>query len=257
MVARRVSCSTLPLLRPLSLELLTYNLFSFRALLMSAHSANRMLAKPPTHASSFEAPQLHSSIPLLLEGDFNIWFPLFSSSVAHEGPMHLSCLLCRRTCNLIPLVLRNPPNLPTHRCGAALDIILSTLPGRITVHSVHLHLSVAPWFASTCYVHVISTLPRPLCLPTLCPGCSASLRWQPLWWNDACHQALVARNGSWRDFRLSGSHEDQDRFRLLRQLSSFLQDPLLERVAWFCDVPLLPYLRALPSPHPPIPCCHS
>ena len=40
---------------------------------------------------------------------------------------------------------------------------------------------------------------------------------QPLWWNDACHHALVARNGSWRDFRRSGSPEDQARFHLLRQ----------------------------------------
>ena len=38
-----------------------------------------------------------------------------------------------------------------------------------------------------------------------------------LWWNDACYHALVARNGSWRDFRRSGSLEDQARFRLLRQ----------------------------------------
>ena len=34
---------------------------------------------------------------------------------------------------------------------------------------------------------------------------------------DACYHALVARNGSWRDFRRSGSHEDQARFRPLRQ----------------------------------------
>ena len=40
---------------------------------------------------------------------------------------------------------------------------------------------------------------------------------QPLWWNDAWYHALVARNGAWRDFRRSGSHEDQARFRFLRQ----------------------------------------
>ena len=27
---------------------------------------------------------------------------------------------------------------------------------------------------------------------------------QPLWWIDACYRALVARHGSWRDFRRSG-----------------------------------------------------
>ena len=36
------------------------------------------------------------------------------------------------------------------------------------------------------------------------PGSRSRTR-QPLWWNDACYHALVARNGSWRDFRRSGS----------------------------------------------------
>ena len=48
------------------------------------------------------------------------------------------------------------------------------------------------------------------------PG-SRPRRRQPLWWNDACYHALVAHNGSWRDFRRSGSPEDQARFRHLRQ----------------------------------------
>ena len=48
------------------------------------------------------------------------------------------------------------------------------------------------------------------------PGSRPRTR-QPLWWNDACYHALVARNGSWRDFRRSGSHEDQARIRLMRQ----------------------------------------
>ena len=39
----------------------------------------------------------------------------------------------------------------------------------------------------------------------------------PFWWNDACYHALVARKGSWRDFRRSGSLEDKARFRFLRQ----------------------------------------
>ena len=51
----------------------------------------------------------------------------------------------------------------------------------------------------------------------MCFTSLSSLAREPLWWNDACYHALVARNGSWRDFRRSGSHEDQARFRLLRQ----------------------------------------
>ena len=48
------------------------------------------------------------------------------------------------------------------------------------------------------------------------PGSHPRTR-QPLWWNDACCHDLVARNGSWRDFRRSGSLENQARFCLLRQ----------------------------------------
>ena len=49
------------------------------------------------------------------------------------------------------------------------------------------------------------------------PTVSRPRRRQPLWWNDACYHALVARNGSWRDFRHSESQEDQTRFRFMRQ----------------------------------------
>ena len=88
MVARRVSCSTLPLWRPLSLGPLTHSPFagaSSRALFVSAHSMRHMLAFPLTLASSSGTlaasvhlvSQLHSGTPLLLAGDSNIWFPFF------------------------------------------------------------------------------------------------------------------------------------------------------------------------------------
>ena len=80
------------------------------------------------------------------------------------------------------------------------------------------------------------------------PGSRPRTR-QPLWWNDACYHALVARNGSWRDFRHSGSPE---RLSTVSQHSSFLQDPLLERVAWLCDVPLSPCSQARMLSHGPL-----
>ena len=67
---------------------------------------------------------------------------------------------------------------------------------------------------------------------------------QLLWWNDACYHAFVARNGSWSDFRALAHIR-------IRQHSLFLQDPLLERVAWFCDVPLPPCSQACVLSHPP------
>ena len=44
-----------------------------------------------------------------------------------------------------------------------------------------------------------------------------SRRRQPRWWNDACHHALIARNGSWRDFRRSGSEDDRVSFHHMRR----------------------------------------
>ena len=82
----RLSCSTLPLWRPLSLGPLTHSPFagvSSRALFVSAHFMCHMLASPLTHASNSGArlqlqsivSQLHISIPLLLAGDSHICFP--------------------------------------------------------------------------------------------------------------------------------------------------------------------------------------
>ena len=35
---------------------------------------------------------------------------------------------------------------------------------------------------------------------------------QPRWWNDECYQAVVCRNGAWRDYRRSGLSTDYARF---------------------------------------------
>ena len=193
------------------------------------------------------------------------------------------------------LVLRNPLDVPTHRCGAALDIILATrsLSCHVAVHCGSTCCSVAPLccpllasdhFLCSCRVnlpqfvpaspgHSSTTMPRVRDWSSVVASCHARLtewhqfvlslsssplpstpqrvsaldavfssltqilfvgasfharrrpattppcfrRRQPLWWNDACFRALVARNGSWRDFRRSGSQEDRSRFRFLRQ----------------------------------------
>ena len=173
------------------------------------------------------------------------------------------------------LVLRNPLDIagPIHRCGAALDVILttSTLVCQVTVHHGSSCCPVAPL---CCHLlasaHVLCSCPlyfpqasfaAPVTLPG-CPMCAigqpflpsgqprlavwdqslvtvsrshspdipgrtsvlesmfsvlaqilsdcasvaslprssgsraCSRRRQPRWWNDACHHALIARNGS-------------------------------------------------------------
>ena len=241
-------------------------------------------------ASVHHVSQLHSGIPLLLAGDSNIWFPFFQLGRSRQADAPLLPIV-QEILQSHSLVFRNPPDLPTHRCGAALDIILSSpsLSTPITVHSglnccplaplccpllssdhmlcsCRLDIPRAPLSPSSAYsplprvhdwstvvaachhnlsawhqsvlAHVSGPLPsfpeRASVLDSLfdsftrilceCashhsrrrPG-SRPRRRQPLWWNDACYHALVARNGSWRDFRRSGSPEDQARFHLLRQ----------------------------------------
>ena len=86
---------------------------------------------------------------------------------------------------------------------------------------------------------------------------------QPLWWNDACFHPLVARNGSWCDFRRSGSPEDQARFHLLRQQfqSTARSRPHFWN-EWLGSVTSLSRLGSQSCllshpPHLPVPCCYS
>ena len=113
MVARRVSCSTQPLLRPLSLGHLTRSLFDgvwSRALYVSAHSTHHVLALPLTHASNSGArlqPQSIVSRSSTQASRFCSQRTLtcgspFSRSVVHGRRTLLFCLLCRRSCSLIP-----------------------------------------------------------------------------------------------------------------------------------------------------------
>ena len=87
---------------------------------------------------------------------------------------------------------------------------------------------------------------------------------QPLCLNDACYHALVASNGSWRDFRRSGSQKDQARFRLLRQqFHSTIRSPRTHFWnEWLGSVTALsrPCSQAcvlFHPPHLPVPCCHT
>ena len=87
-------------------------------------------------ASVHRVSQLHSGIPLLLAGDSNIWFPFFQLGRSRQADAPLLPIV-QEILQSHSLVFRNPPDLPTHRCGAALDIILSSpsLSTPITVHS--------------------------------------------------------------------------------------------------------------------------
>ena len=288
-----VSCSTLPLWRPLSLGPPTHSPFagvSSRGLSVSAPFMRHMLAFPLTLASSSGARSQPQSIASRSSTQAPRFFlretPTFGSPV--DAPL---LPIVQEILQSHSLVFRNRPDLPTHRCGAALDIILSSpsLPGSVTVHSGSNCCSLAPlccpllssdhmlcschldipqasllpdsthsslprvrdWSAAVavCHhsltewhqsilAHISGPLPgfpaRASLLDSLfdsltrilfdCASLQSRRRLgsrprtrQPLWWNDACYHALVARNGSWCDFRRSGSHEDQVRFRLLRQ----------------------------------------
>ena len=73
-------------------------------------------------------------------------------------------------------------------------------------------------------------------------------RRQPRWWNDDCFHALIARNGSWRDFRRSGSEADHSRFRVMWQ--QFRRIVLLGRLALQGTVSLPQRSQARFRPHP-------
>ena len=77
-------------------------------------------------ASVHRVSQLHSGTPLLLAGDSNIWFPFFQHGGSRQADAPLFPVV-QEILQSHSLVFRNSPDRPTHRCGAALDIILSSL----------------------------------------------------------------------------------------------------------------------------------
>ena len=146
LVARRVSCSTLPLWRPPSLGPLTH-VFSLAphlglslCLLIHVtcqHSLRHShpvltfarslcpsrLAAPLRHPAS-SCGGLQHLVPL---------FPAWRSRQADAPPLPI----VQEILQFHSLVFRNPTDRLTHRCGAALDIILSSLffSACVTVHS--------------------------------------------------------------------------------------------------------------------------
>ena len=237
--------------------------------------------------------QCHSRCPLLLAGDSNIWFPAFQLGRSRCADMALLPIV-EEMMDSHGLVLRNPVDQPTHRCGAALDVILttSTLVCQVTVHhgsgccpvaplccpllaSDHMLCScplylpqasvaapvnpptlphvrdwsvvlasgqprLAVWHQSVVtasrshsrdipgraavleslfgvFTRILSDCASVAALPRSSGSRVCSRRRQPRWWNDACYHALIARNGSWRDLRRSGSEDDRVRFHHMRR----------------------------------------
>ena len=198
---------------------------------------------------------------MLLAGDSNVWLPPFHLGKSRQADSSLVPII-QEMMEWHSSVLQNPLDVPTHRCGAALDIIFATRSLSCHGSAVHcgsIRCSVAlccPWSTFPSLFLPAQASPPP-CLAFATASCHASLtewhqsvlspssaplnafplwalssapsprsfdgaslhsrrrpattpctrRRQPLWWNDACFRALVARNGSWRDFRrLRGSH---------------------------------------------------
>ena len=82
--------------------------------------------------------QRHSRCLLFLAGDSNIWFPAFHLGRTRQADVALIPIV-EEMMDAHGLVLQNPPDQPTHRCGAALDIILTT-------SSLVCQVTGTPWF---------------------------------------------------------------------------------------------------------------
>ena len=207
MVARQVSCSTLPLCRLLSRDprltvpsLASHLGLSLWLLLYAPHagiaSNTRIQFWRTLAASVHRVSQLHTGIPLLL-GDSNIWFPFFQLGRSRQADAPLLPIV-QEILQSHSLVFRNPPDLPTHSCGAALDIILSSpsLPGCVTVHSGSNCCSLAPLCCSllSCHLDISqaslppnsthSSLPRLRDWSTVVAACHHSL--------STWHQSVLA-----------------------------------------------------------------
>ena len=157
MVARRVSFSALPLWRPLSLGPPGA---SSRALFVSAHSIRHMLALPLTHAPSSGAPSRLAAPhrhPASSCGGLCIWFTFFQLFRSRQADAPLLPIE-KEILQSHSLVFRNPPDLPTHRCGAT-HIILSSpsLPACVRFHLLSTCASLLPPALFRPYVVLLSS----------------------------------------------------------------------------------------------------
>ena len=201
---------------------------------VSAHSTHHMLALPLTHASNSGARLQPQSIVSRSSTQASRFcsrrtltcgspFCQIGRSRQADAPL---LPVVQEILQYHSLVFRNP-SLIFHNSPLWCRSGHHSLNTTLVPIAVHSRLSVAPCFLpTTCCALAISTLLHsltqiPFDCASLCsrrrPTRSRPRTRPPLWWNDACCHALVARNGSWRDFRRSGSLADQARFRLLRQ----------------------------------------
>ena len=162
---------------------LKLNLLTLRAACWHCHRHTRPVL---AHACSlsplcFAAPLWYHA---LLRGGLQHLVPVFQIGRSRQADALLLPVV-QEILQSRSLMFRNPTNLPTHRCGAALDDILSTptLPGCITVHSGSNCCSLAPLCClllssghMLCSCHLEPTQPT---LPP-CPECAIGQLWSPL-----------------------------------------------------------------------------
>ena len=228
--------------------------------------------------------------PIVLAGDSNVWFPGLVDD-RPSRPMDRSCVeQIRLLMSTFGLELRNPRNVPTHRRGAALDLVLAT-PNTVQTVEVHdgqqcscpaqsiccpllgsdhyaltisltqgvkvdppplpttwrvrdwyqllqsQHAQMQSWSQQVRNLlhdapHLISHSARREALDNLYekllhiiwgsdprlyrPCCGSNPKRQPEWWNNACMNALLARNAAWRERRRHPSPATDTTFRVAR-----------------------------------------
>ena len=172
----------------------------------------RMLAFHLTLASSSGAcsqPQSIASrsstqaLRFFLQGTPTFGSP-FSSSVVHDRLMHLFCLMCRRSCSLIPwffgtLLIFLPTVVVLLWTSVSLRLLSqpASLSTQIRI-AVSLRLSVAPCsLPTTCCALVVLTFPKLLCLLSQpihpCSVCTSG----PLWLLLAITVSPLGTSPSW------------------------------------------------------------
>ena len=241
----------------------------------------------------------HPGLPTLLARDSNVWLPPFQLGRSRQTDSLLHSLVLRNPldvptrCAALDIILATR-SLSCHvrHCGftccsvACCPLLASNLclcSSRINlpqcVPANPSNTSTMPRvrdYSSVVASCVFNSLTQILFdgvffhsrqRPATSPPCFHNR--QPMWWNDTCFCALVARNGSCRDFRRSSSARGALSFPLstpaIQQHCAFFQGPLLEWMAWQCAVSLpqksqtgvLPHSTHLPHTHNPsqMNCC--
>ena len=140
---------------------------SFYAPHVGTELADRVSFWIQLRASIEEVLALHPRARLMLAGDSNIYVSeIMGSECERSGEPRLRELV-RDLCRDFGLVIKNPPGVPTHRSGSAIDLVLTSQDLTVLLCMMAIRAGVRRTLVTHLLAAITSALRSRLCCPPL------------------------------------------------------------------------------------------